>query len=66
MAEYFADLLGKYPKVKKYVHHYHPDLQGPMDVCELLWGSNLFVDLYDVPDLAKSLLELLLKPISNS
>jgi hypothetical protein len=59
MAEVFADLLGKYPNVKKYVHHYHPDLQGPMDVCELVWGSGLFVDLYDYPDVAKALLDLL-------
>jgi hypothetical protein len=59
MAEYVSEILRKYPKVKQYVHHYHPDLQSPMDVCELLWGSGLFVDLYDVPDVVKSLLELL-------
>jgi hypothetical protein len=58
MAEYFESLFAKYPKVKKYVHHYHPDLQGPMDVCELLWGSNIFVDIYDEPALVHSLLKL--------
>jgi len=41
MAEYFQSLLADYPKLKEYVHHYHPDIQGPMDVCELLWGSGL-------------------------
>lgn len=58
MAEYFETLFARYPKVKRYVHQYHPDLQGPMDICELLWGSDLFVDIYDEPDLVKSLLEL--------
>lgn len=58
MAEYFETLFADYPKVKKYVHHYHPDLQGPMDLCELLWGSNIFLDIHDEPDMLKTLLEL--------
>ena len=30
-----------------------------MDVCELLWGSNLFLDIQDHPGLVKDLLELI-------
>jgi hypothetical protein len=56
---YFVDLFRNYPNISKYVHIYHPDLQGPMDIAELLWGSKLFVDLIDLPDLAHSLLRLI-------
>jgi hypothetical protein len=59
MGRYFVELFANYPNVSKYVHIYHPDLQGPMDICELLWGSDLFIDLIDTPDLVHSLLELI-------
>jgi len=55
----FATIAAQYPKIGKYVHIYHPDLQGPMDVCEMLWGSELFVDLIDRPELVHRVLELL-------
>jgi hypothetical protein len=58
MAAVYDDLLAPYPKIRRYVHLYHPDLQGPMDVCELLWGSSLFVALVEAPDLVTALLEL--------
>jgi len=58
MAEYYRTLLEPYPKLRRYVHIYHPDLQGPMDICELLWGSRLFVALLEAPDLVTALLEL--------
>lgn len=57
-ADYLKTLFRGYPRIKKYVHHYHPDLQGPMDVCEMLWGSSLFIDIMDEPSLVKDLLEL--------
>ena len=58
MGERFAAIAAKYPKIGKYVCVYHPDIQGPMDVVEMLWGSGLFVDLVDKPDLVKALLNL--------
>jgi uroporphyrinogen-III decarboxylase len=42
----------------QYVHLYHPDLQGPIDICELLWGSSIFYAFIDTPDMVKALLEL--------
>ena len=59
MAARFEDIRRTYPKIGKYVHHYHPDLQGPMDICEVLWGSGLFLELVDQPDLVHGLLDLL-------
>jgi hypothetical protein len=59
MAAHYQALFAPYPKVRRYVHLYHPDLQGPMDVAELLWGSSLFVALVEAPELVTALLELI-------
>ena len=59
MAEIYAELLTDYPKISRFVHLYHPDLQGPMDICELLCGSKIFTYIYDYPDLIHALLELI-------
>ncbi len=56
---YIREKLEKYPKVKKNTRIYHPDLQGPLDVCELLWGSGFFLDLFDQPELIKDFLALI-------
>lgn len=53
-----AELFTKYPKIQKYVKVYHPDLQGPLDIAELLWGSEMFYEMYDDPDLVHSALGL--------
>ncbi len=58
MAEFFKYINSRYPKIAKYVHIIHPDLQGVMDVCELLWGSGLLLALYQEPQLVKSLFSL--------
>jgi len=55
----FAQIATHYPKIGRYVHIYHPDTQGPMDLCELLWGSELFTDLVDRPELVHQVLRLL-------
>lgn len=52
----FMALRAQYPKFARYVIIDHPDLQGPMDVCELLVGSDLFYALYDEPALIHALL----------
>ena len=57
-ARRFAEIARRYPKIGKYVRIYHPDLQSPMDVVELLWGSSLFLDVMDRPDLVRALLNL--------
>lgn len=55
--KYFVQLFKNYPRISKHVHIYHPDLQGPMDIAELLWGSQLFLALIDTPDIVHSLLK---------
>jgi hypothetical protein len=59
MAAYYQELMEPYPKIRKHVHLYHPDMQGPMDIAELLWGSALFMALIETPDLVTRLLELI-------
>ena len=59
MGEYFKKLLRDYPGISKYVSLYHPDLQGPLDICELVWGSELFVEFFDNARLVHEFLELI-------
>lgn len=59
MGEYFMETFAAYPKIKEFVEIYHPDLQGPLDVCELVWGSEMFYQLYDDPALVHSVMSLI-------
>jgi len=59
IGERFAEIRRKYPKIARFVRIDHPDGQGPMDNCELLWGSDLFCDLYDEPELVHAFLRRL-------
>ena len=54
--EMCAEIFEKYPKIKKYVSIYHPDTQGPLDIAELLWGGEMFYEMYDDPDFVHSVL----------
>lgn len=54
--ELCAELFGKYPKIQKYVNVYHPDTQGPLDITELLMGSEMFYQMYDEPELVHGVL----------
>ena len=55
---YYMEVLSDYPKLKKAVHIYHPDLQGPFDGTHLVWGNDIFLAMYDCPDTVKALLQL--------
>ena len=55
----------KYPNVGQHVHIYHPDLQGPMDICEVVWGSTIFYAMYDRPELVHALLEIVTQTYSR-
>lgn len=59
MGERFIEIGKRFPRMGRYVHIYHPDAQGPFDICEVLVGSGLFYILYDYPDLVKQLLNLI-------
>ena len=58
------EIFDSYPLIGKYVHAEQPDLQGPMDNLELLWGSEVFYALYDEPDTVHALLGMITDMIS--
>lgn len=58
MGECFAEVFEHYPNIKQFVTVYHPDTQGPLDICELLWGCEMFYAMYDEPELVHALLQL--------
>ena len=56
IAERFAEIREKYPKIRRFVRIDAPDAQGPMDNCELIWGSEIFYAMYDEPENVHALL----------
>ncbi len=58
-AEYYREQLAAYPKTAEAVWIYHPDLQGPLDIAELLLGGELLLAFYDRPDDVKALMTML-------
>jgi hypothetical protein len=58
-AQFFLETLKDYPKLQKYCWIYHPDLQGPFDICEVVWGSDIFISLYDAPELVRQFMKLI-------
>lgn len=58
-AAYYREQLAPYPKLSRQTIIYHPDLQGPFDVAHLLWGPDIFLALYDCPEMVHELLDLI-------
>ena len=54
----FREIRRDYPRIAQFVRIEQPDLQGPMDNLELVWGSSLFYALYDEPETVHALLTL--------
>ena len=57
MGRRFRAMFEPYPKIKRYVHIYHPDVQGPLDVAEMCVGSSIFLAFHDEPELMLALLD---------
>jgi hypothetical protein len=53
---YFTEMLTRYPKCQSAIQLNLPDLQGPFDIAELLWGSDIFLAFYEAPDLLTAFL----------
>jgi hypothetical protein len=54
----FVELMKDFPNIAQAVQIYHPDMQGPIDIAEVVWGSEMFLAVYDNPTLLSELLEL--------
>ena len=57
--ELYRQIGEAYPKIRRYVWVYHPDLQGPLDICELLWGCDMFYAMVDEPELVHAAMSLI-------
>ena len=57
--EKFLEIMAKYPNIGRCVRLEHPDCQGPFDLTELLYGSELFVAMYDDDAMIHALLRKL-------
>jgi len=58
-AERFLEVFRDYPKLARHVTLYHPDTQGPIDIAEVVWGSDIFYAFYDDTRLLRDLLDLI-------
>lgn len=47
MAERYLELTRQYPNISRFVNLYDPDLQGPLPLAEMTWGSDIYVDMYE-------------------
>ncbi|NCF64560.1 MAG: hypothetical protein GWP61_01210 [Chloroflexi bacterium] len=55
--DYYKMVLAGYPKCQAAFQLTLPDLQGPFDIVELLWGPDAFMAFYTEPELLEALLE---------
>jgi hypothetical protein len=55
-ARRWAELSAPFELVRRYVHIYNPDLQGPLPLVELLWGSQLYLDIFEEEDTVRAAL----------
>jgi hypothetical protein len=54
---YFSSALNEYPRCQEAFQITLPDIQGAFSTVELLWGSGIYIDLYDHSDLIQALLD---------
>ena len=57
--KFYNDKLNAYPNCKKAVQISLPDLQGPIDTAEQLWGSDIYYAFNENQDLLKRLLSII-------
>ena len=53
---FFHDKLAAYPRARQAIQIAMPDLQGPLDTADQLWGCGLFAAFYEEPELVDKLL----------
>jgi hypothetical protein len=59
MGERFVEVLEQYPVLGRHIELYHPDMQGPIDVAEVVWGSEMFYAFSDEAQLLRDFLRLI-------
>lgn len=65
-AEEFLAVFKKYPTLAEHVALYHPDWQGPIDIAEVVWGSEIFYSIFDEPEFVRSFIGLMTKTYAQA
>lgn len=60
---YFQDVLKEYPKIRRNVGSTLLDIQGTFDNASIIWGSEIFLAVYDEPELLANLLAVVSQTI---
>lgn len=55
--QFYHEKLADYPNARRAIQIAMPDLQGPLDTADLLWGSDIFIAFYEQPELVNRLLD---------
>ncbi|NLS76482.1 MAG: hypothetical protein GXY76_04385 [Chloroflexi bacterium] len=55
----FLGRLARYEPLRRHVHMFLADSQGPFDTAHLLWGSEIYYAMVDEPELVHQLLSLI-------
>ncbi len=58
---FYAEQLAKFPECDQMIQISMPDLQGPFDTAEQLWGSGIYIGLLEERELVTSLMEKVVK-----
>ena len=56
--EFYREKLSAYPKCNEVIKLFHPDFQGPFDVAHLIYGPDIYMEMYDDPDTVHALLSV--------
>ena len=57
--DFYHSKLADYPRARQAIHIVQPDMQGLLDILHLLWGKDMFLSMYDEPDLVHEALDLI-------
>jgi len=55
---FFRETLQPYPKLNQWVGSQCFDIQGPFDNASIIWGSEIYLEIFDQPERLRCLMEL--------
>ncbi|MDD2428625.1 MAG: hypothetical protein PHQ85_03480 [Eubacteriales bacterium] len=58
-AQHYHDAVAPYPKIRRCVHVYNPDLQGPFPLSDMLWGGDIYIAMYEDEALVHEMLSFM-------
>ena len=59
--EFYNEKLSTHPTCKEAIQISLPDLQGPVDTADILWGTEIFLMILQEPQLVKAILEKIVR-----